>query len=605
MSNTKTIIFTSKLKSLFFTRPTFYSVWFINWPEKISYEAWQELLKSYLWFIGKNTHSCVCRFKRKRKPSRRFRKLMRAKEKMREKVIEEQTIEIINQLEKVKPTDNDVEPGANKDIQLELITILKRFYEARHMSEHIENTIPDHRNQELITYSKQSIMMAALAIFLFRMGSGNKFDDKTHDDDEKYSRANMARLIDAPEDRVPVIKTIETFLANLKEKSVNELMIAFFKDLQKSKFFKQHPQLMPGDFFLLAADCVHTHTYDHPHHLDVDGNNDCDCCLKRVYNKNTPNEKIKWLHNTLVFCFIFSGGLKIPIYRYPIHATQIFNVEDESDAVHKQECELVALKAALPSIRQAFPKMKIVLLLDGLYANKPVIQLAQDYKCGYIIVRKEACLTVLAKECDEKAKHSNHKKNCTKKCRQNHKEWVIEQKYEWFNNMYLGDGISTNIFRFLETRTKNEEVHSYKCEWLISWRLSENNCESTARQARSRWDIEDFFNTCKNRGYNLKHDYSRNPHSCFNWHGLALFAFGFFDLFRFSEAVKKRGNWPQSTLAEKLLGQILYRPTEEIFSKGNLLKKIQFRYHFVVNQILTTEIRLEDADNGLNTGQAA
>ena len=102
--------------------------------------------------------------------------------------------------------------------------------------------------------------------------------------------------------------------------------------------------------------------------------------------------------------------------------------------------------------------------------------------------------------------------------------------------------------------------------------------------------MEDIFNSLKNRGHNLSHDYSRDPRSCFNWQGLALFAFGIFELFRFSEAVKQRGELPQSTLADKLLGQLLYRPTEELFSQKCLLKKMQFRYHFVVELILTQEI---------------
>jgi len=123
-----------------------------------------------------------------------------------------------------------------------------------------------------------------------------------------------------------------------------------------------------------------------------------------------------------------------------------------------------------------------------------------------------------------------------------------------------------------------------------------------ARQARARWEVEDLFNTLKNRGFNLKHDYSRDPRSCFNWQGLALFAFGVFELFRFSEAVRKRGNWSQAALAEKLLAQLLQRPTEELFNQGCLSKKIQFRYHFVVDQILSKKVHPNSLKKELNTG---
>lgn len=590
MSITQSTIFETKCNLLFFSYTPL-----LHWPEGVPYDAWYNFLKRLFWFRGKSFGSRLTR-RKNRRISRRSHKLLKDRDQLKDRIAQKQTQAIINGLEASKLLCND-------DVVPELVTMLKQFWDRRHIPQKIEETIPDRRNQDLITYSKQSIVMSGLAIFLFRMGSGNKFDQKSHDNDEKYSIANISAFISAPEGRVPVIKTIEKFLKNLEEGSINNLMIAFFKDLQKSKFFRHHPQLTPGHF-LLAADCVHTHTYEHPHHTDMEGQNNCSCCLKRVYNKGTKNEKVKWIHSTLVFCFVFCGGLKLPIYRYPIHAKQVVDLDSVSDDRHKQECELVALKAALPIIREAFPRMKIVLLLDGLYANKPVIRLAEEQRCGYIIVRKEACLSLLAKECDEHANYPNHKKNCVKRChRIDNKGWSIEERYAWFNNKYLGGDVTTNVLRFSEIRTKEgKETQFYKCEWLFSWKLSAQSCELAARQARSRWEVEDLFNTLKNRGFNLNHDYSRDPRSCFNWQGLSLFAFGIFELFRFSQTVKKRGNWNQNNLAEKLLGQLLHRPTGELFSEKCLSKRVQFRYHFVVERISSKEVREKSPVELLDTG---
>ena len=598
MSRIHSTIFNNRHKLSFL--PVAKNAWFIEWPEEMPYVAWQNLLRSYLWFLGTNDQIRPRMPKKRKRFSRRYKRVIRLKIRLKNKAVEKQTIVIINELEALESTEKD------DNVKLELITMLKQFLERKHIPQHVEKTIPDYRNQVLVTYSKQSIMMSALAIFLFRMASGNKYDNKSHDDDEKYSKTNMAKFIHAPEDNVPVIKTLENFLKNLEEENINDLMIAFFKDLQSSKFFRQHPQIMPGDFFLLAADCVHTHTYDHPHHTDSHGNNDCLCCLKRVYNKETEHEKVRWVHNTLVFCFVFMGGLKIPVYRHPIHAKQVLNFESASEDKHKQECELVALKVSFPIVRKAFPKMKIVFLLDGLYANRPVIRLMQDHKCGYIIVRKEGCLKSLASDCDGQAKLPNHRKNCVKKCQIVHRGWVIEQKYEWFNSADIGedleDDLTTNVLRYCETRTRDGNMKSYKCEWLFSWRLSAKTCEVSARQARARWEEEDLFNTLKNRGFNLNHDYSRNPRSFLNWQGLALFAFGIFELFRFSEAVRQRGDLPQITLAEKLQGQLLYRPTEELFSESHLSIRIQFRYIFVFDLIISKEMPHEGIPEALESG---
>lgn len=236
-----------------------------------------------------------------------------------------------------------------------------------------------------------------------------------------------------------------------------------------------------------------------------------------------------------------------------------------------------------------FRLSSLVLLLDGLYANRPVIRLAREHRCGYIIVRKEGCLPSLAADCDGQAKAPNHRKNCVKRFQGVHDGWVMEQRYEWFNSVDIGEGVkddlTTNALRFQETKTKNGETKSYRGEWLFSWRLSAKTCETSTRQARIRWEEEDLFNTLKNRGFNLNHDYSRDPRSFFNWQGIAFFAFGIFELFRFSEAVKQRCDLPQITLAEKLEGQLLHRPTEEILSDTCLRIRVQFRYNFVVERV--------------------
>ena len=300
------------------------------------------------------------------------------------------------------------------------------------------------------------------------------------------------------------------------------------------------------------------------------------------------------------------GGLKIPIYRYPIHAKQVVHLESASEENHKQECELIALKITLPIIREAFPKMKICLLLDGLYANRPVIRLLKAYRYEYIIVRKEGSLRSLAEDCDGQAKLANHRKNCVKKIQLSDVNSITQREYEWFNSIDIANEpnevLTTNVLRFSETTTKDGKIKLYKGEWLFSWKLSAKTCESSARQARIRWEEEDLFNTLKNRGFNLGHDYSRDPRSCFNWQGLAFFAFGIFELFRFSEAVQQSCDLPQITLAEKLQGQLLYRPTEELFSTKHLKARIQFRYNFSARSTEKTKTIKNRPQEALETG---
>lgn len=569
--------------------------WGFFQPEGCSYLAWQNLLKSLLWFLGKDQAHVTRKYKNAQKKIRR--QLTREKE-MGALIDELQARE-----EKtVVGATSSLDITQEEPLQLELITFLKKFLERKNICQCIEKDIIDLRDQDDIVYSKQSIILAALSLFLLRLGSGNQYDEISHSSD-KYSMANIAKFIDAPEDRTPTIKTIETFLKTQDKKNINQLMIDFFKGLIESKFFQQHPQIMVGDFFLLAADCVHTHTYDHPHHLDREGNHDCPHCLKRVYNKGTEKETVRWLHCTLVYTVVFLGKLKIPLYHYPIHAKQVLNCESASEDVHKQECELVALKVTLPNIREVFPRTKIVLLLDGLYANRPTIRLLNAFQFGYIIVRKERCLTTLAEDCEGLSMLENHKKNQTKILKCVIKKWSIKHKYEWFNFLDITDRegeLKTHVLRLWETREKiikgKLRSERYHCEWLFSWSLSAKSCQQAARLARLRWEEEDLFNTCKNRGYKFKHDYSRHPLSFFNWHGLALLSFGIFEVFRFSEAVKQTGDITCIGLASKLRAQLCERPTRELFSEQLNSKKVQFRYNFIIEPIVYVQGDEDDFD---------
>ena len=173
------------------------------WPLYASYAKWQKLIKKYL---------CSQRIKYRCKfPKRKYCKYHLLKK--------------VNSLASPPHPINTVVEHLNmapstcskKEVKVELITLLKLFLDKKHLSKHIEETIPDHRDPELITYSKVSIILSALTIFLFRMGSGNQFDLKSHDKDEKYSKANIAKFINDSESRIPVIKTIEDFLSRLKE----------------------------------------------------------------------------------------------------------------------------------------------------------------------------------------------------------------------------------------------------------------------------------------------------------------------------------------------------------------------------------------------------
>ncbi len=93
--------------------------WFINWPKGMSYAAWQSLLKRALWFIG-----------RKKKSQRSKRKKHSSKQRLPKQAniqcVEQQTEPIVHELKTLK--------AVSEDVKLELITLLKHFWDKKHVS---------------------------------------------------------------------------------------------------------------------------------------------------------------------------------------------------------------------------------------------------------------------------------------------------------------------------------------------------------------------------------------------------------------------------------------------------------------------------------------
>ena len=115
-------------------------------------------------------------------------------------------------------------------------------------------------------------------------------------------------------------------------------------------------------------------------------------------------------------------------------------------------------------------------------------------------------------------------------------------------------------------------------EWLVSWKLSKKNAPSTARRGRMRWLEEDLFNTLKNRGFNIKHDYSRNSSAQIVWSILIMLAFLITELFVITRQITMI---KRNRSLRDFIRSIFYELRHlyyEVFKTPILHRKTQFRY---------------------------
>ena len=106
--------------------------------------------------------------------------------------------------------------------------------------------------------------------------------------------------------------------------------------------------------------------------------------------------------------------------------------------------------------------------------------------------------------------------------------WV----YRWLNDVPLNareDTLRVNYFEVqIVTPGKDGQLKvTYQNSWVTDISLSCANIAHMVRGGRCRWKLEnECFNTLKNQGYHLEHNYGHGTHSLsFNFYLLTLLAF--------------------------------------------------------------------------------
>jgi hypothetical protein len=99
-------------------------------------------------------------------------------------------------------------------------------------------------------------------------------------------------------------------------------------------------------------------------------------------------------------------------------------------STNKQDCEQKAFHRLAKRLKEYFPKLKIRLLLDGLYPNGPVFEACRDYHFGFIIVLKDDQLKQVWDEYNEP--------QINEKEIQSSQNWGDRmQRFRWVNKIIL------------------------------------------------------------------------------------------------------------------------------------------------------------------------
>ncbi len=249
-------------------------------------------------------------------------------------------------------------------------------------------------------------------------------------------------------------------------------------------------------------------------------------------------EKYQYYVYVLEANLSFQNGMVIPLL------SEFLEYEQGDMENNKQDCEQRAFKRLAKRLKRYFPRLPILLLLDGLYANGPIMEQCHKYHWQFMIVLKDDSLPTVWEEFDSLLKLLPENNDQIK--------WgVRRQAFKWVNDIEYYFGSNDRNKRIIHVVTCDEtwEVVDKKGEivtkhsrhaWISSRPLNRNNLHERCNLgARYRWGIEACILVEKHQGYNYEHCFALNWQAMKGYHYLMRLAHVFNTLARFSCALAR------------------------------------------------------------------
>jgi len=375
----------------------------------------------------------------------------------------------------------------------------------RHFPEFLEmlSSLPDYRKSP--DYKTEEVLMAAIAIFLFKRGSRNGMENLSR---KGRFAANYKRVFGC---RLPDMDTCDKLLRRLPQECLEKLKQEMVRVLVRKKVFDKFR--FDRRYHSVSVDGTGLYSFDYEPYPGCP-------------EKTSKSGKTTYTVYVLEAKIVCSNGFSISI------ATEWIRNPERND-YDKQDCELNAFIRLVKKIKKLYPRMPILILADGLYPNNTVFNAC--HRCGYpfIFSFKDGNLKRVWEEVDFLTRRGRDE---------------LFERSEWEERSdFFFRGGKDKHFEKRKWREKNGyrlipdipyKTHTlYLVELEITWEqlisaeeishtpekkrfvhitnipTDKINYREVSKYGRLRWTIENQgFNTQKNLGYGLSHKYSRVSH---------------------------------------------------------------------------------------------
>ena len=327
------------------------------------------------------------------------------------------------------------------NILKDLVTIIKQYFPE--LIDKFEG-LTDLRNQSYVKYKMKVIFMLRLLGLMCEIKS---MQGMTRELNTKESIENIAQICDLELEEIPHCDTINDVFKKVKVEEIEEIRKYMINKLIRGKIIKRYK------------------IRERYYHVIVDGTGLA--ASRKKYNKNclVKNKTDKKGNEYQEYStYVLEAKLVVGEMVFSIGSEFVENTRENET---KQDCEIKAFKRLAEKIKNEYPKLKILISGDALYACKPVMDICKENDWKYIIRFKEGSIPSLYQEFETVVAEANESTKAKKK------------KTEF---VYITDLPITN-----------------------------KNIENTIKVGKNRWKIEnEGFNIQKNGTFDIGHLYSKN-----------------------------------------------------------------------------------------------
>ena len=338
--------------------------------------------------------------------------------------------------------------------------------------------VPDHRAANA-SIPLADALMSGFAMFSLKDPSLLAFDERRLERPESLHGVFGVGVI-------PSDTQMRTILDEVAPTHLRRAFRSVFHQLQRGKVLPKLTCL--GGHLLLAIDGTGIHSSE---------NIGADYCLIKERRDGTIEYHLQMVAGAFV-----SPDCKEVFVLCP----ELIRRQDGSN---KNDCERNAVRRYFVDFRREHPHLKVIVTEDGLSANAPHIKDLMAHDLRYILSAKPGDHAYMFSHIDTAAERGD----VTDLILPDGKMTNRTHCFRFLNAVPLNkaseDELRVNFLEHWEVETRGEEVKvRNRFSWVTDLTITPDNAMEIMRCGRARWRIEnETFNTLKNQGYNLGHNY--------------------------------------------------------------------------------------------------